>query len=528
MFFNNPRKSPPSIVPALEGSVPSAKIQGFLLGGHMTISSFGKSLSRAAIVPCILLVLSLGSLLPAQDAPYGSPDTSFEQAPRLSPGELVNLVAPIALYPDPLLGQVLAVSTYPQQLVEAAQWLQQNGNVGGGQLLYAARQQNWDPSVQALVAFPDVMALLTRNIGWTAALGQAFLAQPSNVMNAIQELRARARNNGQLVDTPQFSVNSEFQNGQSAIEIQPADPQMMYVPAYDPSSVWGPPVEGAYPALPYEGSGFGSLLASAVNLAGLFTGFPGLLGPSGWGWALGWLAHTLFINNSFLNNFGFRNAGTGGGGLTAWEHNTGRGFSPYRQNGGGWRAFGGSRPFSPAPSGAGFAPQRSFAGGGFQGNGWAGGSGNWRRFGTDTRSQVYHGRPQVYQAAGRSAQPAWAGNREPQASSRFATSASFAGSRSYQTPSSGWQSPRSNDRGFTSFGNNGTRWASRPVAPSSSFSETRMKSGHSFWPGHSSTSWKPPKSEHVRAPHLSAPHFKSHGGGHFSHGHSGGKSHHRL
>lgn len=491
--------------------------------GGMTRSTFETSLKDAVAIPIFLLLLSAGSPLLAQETPYGAPDTSFEQAaPLLSPSQLTNLVAPIALYPDPLLSQVLVVSTYPQELVEAEQWLQQNGGLEGEQLMYAARQQNWDPSVQALVAFPNVMALLYSNIQWTADLGRAFLAEPTEVMNAIQNLRAQARYNGQLETTPQLSINTQFQNGQSAIEIEPADARMMYVPAYDPASVWGAPAVGSYPALPYQGTSFGSLFASAVNLAGLFSGFPGLLGGNGWGWALGWLAHTLFVNNSFLSNFGFGNGGGGYGGLTAWVHNPARGSGPYASNGGGWRTFGGTRAFSGAPRGDSFAPQRPAFGANFQGRNGAPSSGNWRSFRNDTR-------PRFYQAAGRVAQPAWAGDRGFRAYNHSATNSYRPGSTNYRAPFADWRSGAPGNGGFSTSYNDRSRWASpRTVRPSSGFSEPRLKSGHGFWGRHSSASRKPPKSERfAKPPHFSAPHFKSHGSGHFSRGHSGGKSHHR-
>src|SRR5580704_19749681 len=127
----------------------------------------------------------------------------WAQQPRpLAPQDLSNLVAPIALYPDLLLSQVLAASTYPAEITQAQQWTLSNPNLRGRDLVEAAKQQNWDPSVQALVAFPDVMNLLTRDIQWTTGLGNAFLAQQSDVMDAIQQLRASARANGRLTDTP--------------------------------------------------------------------------------------------------------------------------------------------------------------------------------------------------------------------------------------------------------------------------------------------------------------------------------------
>jgi Protein of unknown function (DUF3300) len=482
---------------------------------------------RAIATLSVLLILSLGSLLLAQEPPYNGPDTSSEQGqPLLSPSELNNLVAPIALYPDALLSQVLVVSTYPQELEEAEQWLQQNGNLEGAELMDAAKQQNWDPSVQALVAFPSVMALLTGDMQWTAALGQAFLAQPTDVMNAIQNLRAQARNNGQLVNTPQLEVNTEFQNGQSAIEIQPVNPQVMYVPAYNPYAVWGPPVAGAYPGLAYAGSTFASLIGSAINLASLFAGFPGLLGPSGWGWGLSWLARALFVNNSFLSNFGFRNNGGGRGGSTIWVHNGGfRTGAAYAGDGGGWRMFGhGSQMSSGGRSGTAFAPQRS-AGGGFQAHNWAGSSGNWQRF-----DRVQPRAPTEF------ARPSWSGNRERQASngpaskSYAARSENYTRSANYRAPFTHWGSGAPGDGGFSNSYDDRARSAFR--APEQSgrswghpfrSSQPRMDSGPSFWQGRSSApsrSFKPP---HMPKEHFSAPHFKSHESSHASHGHSGGK-----
>jgi hypothetical protein len=264
--------------------------------------------------------------------PFASQTAPGLQQPSvglLSLDQLDNLTAPIALYPDPLLAQVLAASTYPLEIVEAQQWLSQNGNLRGGQLLEAARQQSWDASVQALVAFPDVLALLNRDIRWTTDLGNAFLAQQADVMNEVQQLRARAQDNGRLASTPQQSVSTAEQNGQSAIEIQPANPQVIYVPTYNPAYVWGPPAVGAYPPLGYAGPGYGFSFNPGVFIGALFSG---LLSFGGWGWGLSWLAHALFLNNLFLGHFGFGGSGGGGhgngfgGGVaahTVWAHNPG-------------------------------------------------------------------------------------------------------------------------------------------------------------------------------------------------------------
>jgi hypothetical protein len=237
----------------------------------------------------------------------------------LTPEQISNLVAPIALYPDPLLTQVLVASTYPLEVVEAEQWLQQNRSLTGAQLMDAAKQQNWDPSVQALVAFPDVLNRLNSDIQWTTALGNAFLAQQADVMNAVQKLRAEAKANGKLASSAQQMVNTETQNGQSVITIQPANPQVIYVPTYDPAYVWGPPAWGYYPALAYPAFGYG--FWPGINIGLLFGGWGGWgWGGWGWGWGPSWFGRSVFINNSFFNRYGFRNF-HGGVGRATWAHN---------------------------------------------------------------------------------------------------------------------------------------------------------------------------------------------------------------
>ena len=266
--------------------------------------------------------------------PNYEPQPSYQQpapqaTPLLSPQQLSNLVAPIALYPDLLLSEVLAASTYPLELVQAQQWIQGNPGLHGPDLVNAAKQQNWDPSVQALVAFPDVMNLLTRDVQWTTDLGNAFLAQQAGVMDAIQQLRASARANGRLMDTPQERVTMDQENGQSAIVIQPTDPQVVYPPVYNPEYVWGPPVYGAYPPLFYPPPAYGIGYTAGIFLGGLFSG---LMTFGGWGWGLSWLTHGLFLNGLFFSHFGFHGGyGYGGYGFrggayaahSAWVHDPG-------------------------------------------------------------------------------------------------------------------------------------------------------------------------------------------------------------
>src|SRR5438093_2360803 len=170
----------------------------------------------------------------AQTAPILVPQSTqaVQPNPALSAAQVESLVAPIALYPDALLSQVLVASTYPLEIVAAAQWLDRNPALSGPALQEAARQQNWDPSVQALVAFPDVLRRLSENIQWTTDLGNAFLQQQAGVMDAVQRMRTQAINSGKLTSNGLDVVTTQPQGGATIVEIQPADPQVIYVPAY--------------------------------------------------------------------------------------------------------------------------------------------------------------------------------------------------------------------------------------------------------------------------------------------------------
>lgn len=380
-----------------------------------------------AVLPFILIPLFA-------QAPPNSPAST----PLLGPDQLDNLVAPIALYPDPLLGQVLAASTYPLEIVQAQQWMGQNSTLQGAQLMEAARQQNWDASVQALVAFPDALKLLSGNVRWTTDLGNAFLAQQADVMAAVQRMRARAQANGRLQSGPQQTVTDDTQGGQNAIEIQPASPQVMYVPTYDPAYVWGP---GAYPELWYPdlyGYGFG--FGPGIYLGGFF---PGWLGWGGWGWGCGWFGHGLFINAGFFNHFGFHSgfggfAGRGFEGHQAWAHDpVHRGNVPYANHAVASR-FNSNRYVgsSAMRSGAGAGGWNKFGSG--AANNYARSYSSGSRYGAPAQS--YRGSPyagQPYSSRGYS-------------SSRYATprysapsySRSYSAPRSYAAPQS-FSAPRS-------------------------------------------------------------------------------------
>ena len=281
---------------------------------------------------------------PDQPGDQGPPPGEAAPPPQpLNPQQLQDLVAPIALYPDNLLSQLLAASTYPIEVVEAQQWLQQNRNLKGQQLMDAARQQNWDPSVQALVAFPDVLARLNQDIRWTTDLGNAFLAQQADVMSAVQELRAKAQANGKLQSTPQETVTTQSQNGQTVIDIAPPEPGVVYVPNYNPEWVWGPPVYGYYPPLLYPGIDVGFGFYPGIDLGLYFGGGWGLWGGFGWGWGPDWFGRRILLNGNFFHRYGFNDYHGGLGGV--WAHDAGHRLGVPYPNRGVANRYGGAAGF---------------------------------------------------------------------------------------------------------------------------------------------------------------------------------------
>jgi hypothetical protein len=241
---------------------------------------------------------------------YAQPDYGQQQAPMqpLNAEQLEQLVAPIALYPDALVAQVLAAATYPAQVVGADHWRQSMGYAPAEEIAGGANAQPWDPSVKALTAFPQVLAEMDRNLQWTTDLGNAYYNQPQDVLQTVQVLRQRAEQAGTLQSTPQEAV---YQNA-GYIQLAPPDPQTVYVPQYDPWSSYGQPVQ------PYQGFSLMNALGSIGSAIGSFGGgasrFGGSSGmqfglgtamaafshtPYGWlGWALNWLSGSVLFNNS--------------------------------------------------------------------------------------------------------------------------------------------------------------------------------------------------------------------------------------
>jgi hypothetical protein len=274
-----------------------------------------------ALFLCAFMLAPFNPALYAQDSQAPPPPPPGQ---ALTPDQLNGLVAPVALYPDPLLSQVLVASTYPLEVVEAFQWLQKNPGLTGPALTQAVQQQNWDPSIQALMVFPDVIKRLNDDVTWTTNLGNAFLAQQSDVMDAVQRMRAQAEQAGKLASTPQQTVSTQAENGQNYIDIEPANPDVIYVPVYDPTWIWGPPIWYPYPhwwwpnrAVIVGGVGFG--FGVGISIGGFFGG--GWGGWGGWGWHPAWGSHTVIVNNTFIHRYNFNTVNVANvHGAAVWQH----------------------------------------------------------------------------------------------------------------------------------------------------------------------------------------------------------------
>jgi len=322
-----------------------------------------------------------------QDA---QPPAQAAQPPykQQTPEQLQRLVAPIALYPDSLVAQILAASTFPEQVVEADRWVQANPDLKGDALGQAVDQQPWDPSVKALTAFPSVLGNMDKNLSWASSLGDAYYNQQQDVMNAVQVMRRRAQQAGNLKSTPQQNVTTD---GSDDIDIQPADPAIVYVPAYNPWLVYGGPIV-AWPGwYPYPGIWFGGpYLSFGIGFGiGWFGGFGWGWGHWGFNWRGGYplyggrryysQSRTFYNRNNFYRGGGaFRGGAFNRPGAVSrpfdGNRQAARGFAESRGQSGvrsgafsGYDHGGQARSFSSRGS-------ASFGGGGFHGGGGGGGS----------------------------------------------------------------------------------------------------------------------------------------------------------
>ena len=299
--------------------------------------SFLQTIRECVAILCAVVLLPGNALVAAQDQkPAAAPE---QAAVKIPADQLDSLVAPIALYPDALLSQTLVASTYPLEVVQLKQWLDQHKDLKGKALADAALKQDWDPSIQALAGLPDLVKQLADNIKWTTDLGNAFLAQQSDVMDAVQRMRKKAEDAGNLKSSEQQKVETKVVENKQVVIIEQASPEVVYVPSYNPTVVYGAPVY-PYPPIAYPPPGYyaaGMAISFGVGVA------MGAFWSGGAGWGCGWGGNnnvTINNNNNFVNNSNRQNINNANRGNRAstqpargnsnWQHNPQhRGGAPY-------------------------------------------------------------------------------------------------------------------------------------------------------------------------------------------------------
>jgi Protein of unknown function (DUF3300) len=242
----------------------------------------------------------------AQDpTPRSAPPVAGSDQELLKTAELEALVAPVALYPDALLAEVLMASTYPLEMVQADRWLTTNKNLKDDQLKAAADKQPWDGSVKALIATPSVLTMMSTKLDWTQKLGDAFLAQQTDLMDAIQRLRAKAQANNKLTSTTQQTVTVRQEQNRQVIAIEPTDPNMVYVPYYDPAVVYGQWPYADYPPYnfpdSYEGYIGPGLIATGIAFGAGYALSRWVSRGNYWGGGINWNRNTINVNRPVVN-----------------------------------------------------------------------------------------------------------------------------------------------------------------------------------------------------------------------------------
>jgi Protein of unknown function (DUF3300) len=297
---------------------------------HRLVSTLKEGLSYLLSVTLIL------TTSPAAAA-WSQAPSSQDQAPYpgqgapMSTEEIDALVSPIALYPDQLVAQILSASTFPDQVAVADNWLQQNKSLTGSALMQAVNKEDWDPSVKALTEFPTVLNKMAQSLTWTSQLGEAYHNQQSEVMAAVQKLRKQAKDAGNLKTTPQQTVKTETQNGQTTIIIEPSNPQVIYVPTYNPTVIYG---------TPYNPPGYSTADLVATSLlsfgAGMAIGAMMSGGCCSWGWS-SWNCHwygggVYYHGGAYYGNAAWHGGYYGHSGAAYGPYGSahyGSGYNPY-------------------------------------------------------------------------------------------------------------------------------------------------------------------------------------------------------
>jgi hypothetical protein len=261
----------------------------------------------------LILFVVFAQTANAQSQPAQAPASSSGDQ-LLKPEQIDALISPIALYPDTLLAEVLMASTYPLEAVQAARWVEQNKNLKGDALKAEVDKQGWDESIKSLTATPDVLKMMSDKLDWTQKLGDAVLAQQTDVMDSVQRLRAKADANDKLKTTKQQKVTKKSEGGKQYIVIEPTDPQTVYVPYYDPAVVYGAWPYPAYPPYYWGASywpGGGALLATGLAFGAGYAVGRWASGGNYWGGGVNWGNNNINVNRPVNINTGGNN----------WNHN---------------------------------------------------------------------------------------------------------------------------------------------------------------------------------------------------------------
>lgn len=276
---------------------------------------------KSLVVATSLLAFLQASLLAQAPAPTAPATTTPASQPAFKPEELEQLVAPIALYPDALMAQILMASTYPLEVVMAARWVKANTQLKGDALKKEAEKQSWDETIKELVLFPTVLNMMSEKLDWTQKLGDAFLSQQKDVMDAAQRLRAKAQKSGTLKDSKELAIKTEPAAAGASVTqtivIESKNPEVIYVPTYDPVTIYGPWPYPAYPPYYYYPPGY-------VPGAALFTFTAGVIVGSWISNGCNWGAGNVNVNvnrNTNINNINRNNINNGNRGGQRWEHN---------------------------------------------------------------------------------------------------------------------------------------------------------------------------------------------------------------
>jgi Protein of unknown function (DUF3300)/Chaperone of endosialidase len=267
-------------------------------------------LTAIAVVGVVVHGLPAGAQAPSEGATATTSDKQLLKAE-----ELDQLVAPIALYPDALLAEVLMASTYPLEVVQADRWVRENKNLKGDALKAATDKQDWDDSLKSLVATPSVLAMMNTKLDWTQKLGDAVLAQQPDVMDAIQRLRARAQEQNKLKTTKEQIVTVKQEQSKQVIVIEPAKPDTVYVPYYNPAVVYGAWPYPAYPPYYFTPPGYiaGAAIATGLAFGAAYAVGRWAAGGNYWGGGVNWGGNNINVNRPVnINNTR----------VNSWQHNS--------------------------------------------------------------------------------------------------------------------------------------------------------------------------------------------------------------